>query len=139
MPGYVHKRFRRLALYVSPKARVTLPFRQLVCTPLTAHYSAFLRGSSFEGIHSINLYLTSLAAENGLTERIVVGYLDYYLLVDFHLLARLATDQERQQYLLTSLQQAVRQFVPQQGWEMARFDRAYHACLASNLPVEIRY
>ncbi|WP_345115228.1 hypothetical protein [Hymenobacter algoricola] len=98
-----------------------------------------MRGPSFEGIHSINLCLTSLAAENGRTEKLVVGYLDYYVLVDFHLLARLDTDHERQQYLLTSIQEAVRQFVPREGWEMARFDQAYHACIAIELPVEIRY
>ena len=139
MPRYVHKRFRRLAIYISYEARANLPFRHLLCTPLTAHYSAFLRGPSFNGIHSINLYLTSLTSKNGRIEKIVVGYLDYYLLVDFHLLAQLATDHERQQYLLTGIQQAVQDFVPQEGWEMARFERAYQACVASKLPVEIRY
>lgn len=139
MPHYVHKRFRRLAAYISYKAITALPFRQLLCAPLTAHYSTFLRGSSFDGIHSINLYLTSIPSEDGRVEKIVVGYLDYYLLVDFHLLAGLATDQERQQYLLAHIQDGVRQFVQQEGWEMTRFERAYQACIAAELPVEIRY
>jgi hypothetical protein len=139
MPQYIHKRFRRLAAYVSPEATVALPFRQLLSTPLTAHYSTFLRGSSFGGIHSINLYLASRQTEDGRVEKIVVGYLDYYLLVDFHLLSRLATDLERQQYLLTRIQEGVRQFVQQEGWEIERFERAFQACKAAELPVEIRY
>jgi hypothetical protein len=139
MPPYVHKCFRRLAAYISHEALPTFPFRQLLCAPLTAHYSTLLRGTAFNGIHSVNLYLTSLPTEDGRVEKTVVGYLDYYLLVDFPLLARLATDLDRQQYLLTRLQQGVRQFVQQQGWERARFERAYQACKTAELPVEIRY
>lgn len=139
MPPYVHKRFRRLSIYFSHEAIATLPFRYLLCIPLTAHYSTFLRGSSFDGIHTILLYLTSLTTEDGRVEKTVVGYLDYYLLIDFHLLVRLVTDQERQQYLLTRIQEGVRQFVQQEGWEMARFERAYQACIAAELPVEVRY
>jgi hypothetical protein len=139
MSRYVHKRFRRLAIYVSEQACVALPYRQLGCVPLTAHYSTYLRGPSFEGIHSLNIYLTNRAAESGRVEKIVVGYLDYYLLVDFQLLAQLPTDQQRQHYLLASLQEAVRQFVPQQGWEITRFEQAYQACLGSDLPVTISY
>ena len=139
MSRYVHQRFRRLAIYLSDEARATLPFRQVLCAPLTAHYSTYLRGPSFDGIHSINLYLTSILAENGRVEKTVAGYLDYYLVVDFNLLAQLATDQERQRYLLTSIQQAVSQIVWQEGWEMARFEQAYQACRGSELPVAIRY
>jgi hypothetical protein len=124
MPPYVHKRFRRLAAYISDEACATFPFRQLLAAPLTAYYSTFLRGSSFDGIHSINFYLTSLPTEDGRMEKIIRGYLDYYLLVDFHLLARLATDQQRQQYLLTRIQQGVRQVAQQEGWEIGRFERA---------------
>lgn len=78
-------------------------------------------------------------AENGRVEKTVVGYLDYYLVVDFNLLAQLATDQERQGYLLTGIQQAVSQVVQQEGWEMARFEQAYQACSGNELPVAIRY
>ncbi|MBO2012921.1 hypothetical protein [Hymenobacter negativus] len=139
MPRYVHKRFRRLSIYFSHEAIATLPFRRLLCTRLTAHYSTFLRGSSFDGIHTILLFLTNLPTENRRVEKKVVGYLDYYLVVDFQLLVRLATDQERQQYLLARMQAGVRQFVQQQGWDMARFERAYQACIAAELPVEIQY
>ena len=139
MPHYVHKRFRRLAAYISHEALDSFPFRQLLAAPLTAYYSTFLRGASFDGIYSINIYLTSLPTEDGRIEKIVRGYLDYHLLVDFYLLARLATDQERQQYLLTRIQEGVRQLVQQEGWEMTRFERAYQACIAAELPVEIRY
>jgi hypothetical protein len=104
-----------------------------------AYYSTFLRGSSFDGIHSINLYLTNLPTEDGRIEKIVRGFLDYYLLIDFHLLARLATDQERQQYLLTRIQEGVRQFVQQEGWEIVRFEQAYQACIAAELPVAMLY
>lgn len=139
MSRYVPKRFRRLAIYISDEAEATLPFRQVLCAPLTARYSTYLRGPSFDGIHSINLYLTSILAENGRVEKTVVGYLDYYLVVDFNLLAQLATDQERQQYLLTGIQQAVSQVVQQESWEMARFEQAYNACSGNELPVAIRY
>lgn len=78
MPPYIHKRFRRLAIYVSDEACAALPFRQMLSAPLGAYYSSYLKGPSFQGIHSINLYLTSLAAEQGQLEKQVVGYLDYY-------------------------------------------------------------
>jgi hypothetical protein len=139
MPPYIHKRFRRLAIYVSDEACAALPFRQMLSAPLGAYYSCYLKGPSFQGIHSINLYLTSLAAEQGQLEKQVVGYLDYYPSFDFQAFAQLATNQQRQYALLDTIQQAVRQIVQQEGWEVTRFEQAYQACLHQELPVEVRY
>ena len=137
MPPYVHKRFRRLALYISEQARATLPFRQLL-TELDTVYSTQLAGAAFAGIHSINLYLVSEAAEQERVEKVVVGYVDYYVQIDFEALAQLATDQQRQHYLLTVLQRAVRNIVQHEQWEGSRFERAYQVCLQQDLPVAIR-
>jgi hypothetical protein len=138
MPPYIHKRFRRLAFYFSD-AQPTLPFRQLLLVPLTSAYSTLLRGPSFAGIHSINLYLFSGSAEQERVEKVVVGFLDYYIKVDFEALMQLATDQQRQHYMLTVLQRAVRRIVQQENWEGSRFEQAYHACLLQDLPIAIRY
>ena len=139
MPPYVHKRFRRLAIYVSYEARAALPFHQMVIAPLTNYYSAYLKGSSFQGIHSLNLYLTSLVAEQGRLEKKVVGFLDYYILFDFLAFGQLPTNQLRQQYLLDVIQQGVKQVVQQEGWEQTRFEQAYQASLHHELPVAIHH
>jgi hypothetical protein len=139
MPPYPHKRFRRLAIYVSDEACATLPFRQMLSAPLAACYSSHLKGPSFHGIHSINLYLTSLAAEQGQLKKQVVGYLDYYLPFDFRAFAQLATNRQRQHALLSIIQQAVSQISQQEGWESTCFEQAYQVCLHQELPVEIRY
>jgi hypothetical protein len=139
MPPYTHKRFRRLAIYVSHEACATLPFRQMLSAPLGDYYSAYLEGPSFQGIHSINLYLTSLVAEQGQLAKPVVGYLDYHSPFDFQAFTQLATNQQRQHVLLDTIQQAVSQIIQQEGWEVTRFEQAYQACLHQQLPVEIRY
>jgi hypothetical protein len=138
MPVYIHKRFRRLAFYFSDTP-TTLPFRQVLLVPLTNAYSTLLRGPSFAGIHSINLYLFSNSVERERVEKVVVGFLDYYTRVDLEALTQLATDRKRQHYMLTVLQQAVRHIIQHEGWEGNRFEQAYYTCLQQDLPVVVSY
>jgi hypothetical protein len=138
MPPYIHKRFRRLALYISYKSRVALPFRQLLDGGLWAFYSSYLKGPSFHhGICCINIYLTSLAAEDRLVQTEVRGFLDYYILFDFHEFAQLTTDQERQHYILSSIQPPLMQLAQQEGWDTARFEQAYQACLGRDFSASV--
>jgi hypothetical protein len=138
MPAYSHIRFRRLAFYFSD-TQTTWPFRQLLLAPLTNAYSTLLRGPSFAGIHSINLYLFSNSVEQERVEKVVVGFLDYYIRIDFEALTQLATDHQRQHYMLAVLQRAVRRIIQHEGWEGNRFEQAYRACLQQALPVTVCY
>jgi hypothetical protein len=138
MPPYFHKRFRRLALYISDESLSTLPFRQMLTSPLTTLYSNYLKGPSFNGIYSINIYLTSLETEQGQIKKEVRGFLDYYVLFDFNAFAQLATDLERKYYLLACIQQATNQVTKQEGWDIVRFEQAHQACINAVVLVTIR-
>lgn len=133
--AYFHKLFSKLSLYISDESIATLPFRQMLASPLTAIYSSYLAGPSFSGIHRINLYLTDIPAEDG---RLLKqgGFLDFYLLFDFQVLARLHIG-ERKNHLLVAMQQAVRRIAEQEGWDVMRFERAYRACIEDDVSIEI--
>jgi hypothetical protein len=129
---HCYKKFHRLSIYKSHWA--VWPIQYLFASELCALYSACLKGKSFEGFGVINLYVTTLVAEDGRTEK-TGGFIDFYLLFDFSPLQQATTGQERKQVLLAAIQSAVRRLAQQEGWETARFEQAYQACLNSELEV----
>ncbi|RZK29330.1 MAG: hypothetical protein EOO63_09280 [Hymenobacter sp.] len=127
-----YKRFHRLSIYKSHWA--VWPINYLLAKDLLALYSTCLKGESFGGFGVINLYLTTLVAEDGLTEK-TGGFIDFYLLFNFSSFQQVTTGQERKQFLLAAIQAAVLRLAQQEGWETARFEQAYQACSSNELQV----
>lgn len=127
-----YKRFHRLSIYKSHWA--VWPIKYLFAKDLLALYSTYLKGEAFSGFGVINLYLTTLVAEDGRTEK-TGGFIAFYLLFDFSSFQQVTTGQERKQFLLAAIQAAVLRLAQQEGWQTARFEYAYQACSSSEIQV----
>ncbi|WP_210522070.1 hypothetical protein [Hymenobacter terricola] len=125
--------FNRLGLYVSRKA--VMPTKYLHTGAIDMRYSSFLKGESFAGYHSINLFLTNLASEVGTVLR-QGRFITFYTLFDFQAFAQLEPPLERKRYLLEFIQASMLRLAHQEGWSTERFDRAYQGCLDCGLRVE---
>lgn len=125
--------FNRLAFYVSKKG--LNPNTKLYTASIEMLYSKFLKGKSFDGCHSINIFLTSSLDEDGMI-LVQGGFIHFYQVFDFQLFSEIENPYDKKVYLLDTIQRAVSQLAKNKNWEIERFEKAYQQCIIAGLRVD---